>query len=64
MELHAIRGDRRDHVLTTHRGENDETPLHMISTARLGYYLALEQAAKAHAAKVGELLRLEPNPQG
>lgn len=59
MELHAIRGDRRDHVLTTHRGENDETPLHMISSERLAYYLALEQVANPQAAKGGD-----PLPRG
>lgn len=44
MDFHAIQGDDVTHVLTTHRGEADESPLQMISSARLDYYVTLERA--------------------
>lgn len=50
MDIHAIQGDAVTHVLTTHRGDNDETPLHMISQARLERYWAIEASARVLAA--------------
>lgn len=42
MDLHAIQGDRRDHVLTTHRGEADETPLQLVSATQVAYWQRIE----------------------
>lgn len=44
MDFHAIQGDNITHVMTTHREERDDTPLQMISSARLAYYVTLERA--------------------
>lgn len=43
MDIHAIQGERCDHVLSTHSNEGDDTPVELISRARLAYYIALEQ---------------------
>lgn len=43
MEIHAIQGERCDHVLSTHCNEGDDTPVELISRARLAYYIALKQ---------------------
>lgn len=59
MDLHAHHATRTDHVLTTHRGEADETPLQLVSAAKVAYWQKVEQElaallkkeACAHAAK-------------
>lgn len=43
MEYHAHQGDRTDHVMTTHRAEKDETPLHLVSAAKVAYWQTLER---------------------
>lgn len=43
MDIHVIEGERCDHVLSTHCNEGDNTPVELISRARLAYYMALEQ---------------------
>lgn len=42
MDFHAHQGDRTTHVLTTHRGEADETPLQMVSAAQVAYWKRVE----------------------
>jgi hypothetical protein len=42
MEFHAITPAGIQHVLTTHRSASDETPLQLISNARLAYYQQIE----------------------
>jgi hypothetical protein len=54
MELHAIRGDRRDHVLTTHRAEEDETALQLVSAKKVAYWQTLEVDYQALLEKLGE----------
>jgi hypothetical protein len=61
MEFHALRAGGDVHVMTTHRAAVDETPLQLISAARLEYLLALEQAVLAYAATIGKLM---PPPAG
>lgn len=47
MEFHAL--DRRGvgHVMTTHRGQDDETPLQLISVQQLARFQALESGLRA-----------------
>jgi hypothetical protein len=54
MELHAIRGDRRDHVLTTHRAEEDETALQLVSAKKVAYWQTLEADYQVLLEKLGE----------
>ena len=42
MEFHALRAGGDAHVMTTHRCENDETPLHLVSAAKVAYWQTLE----------------------
>ena len=53
MEFHAIQGDKVTHVLTTHRGEADETPLQLVSAARVAYWQRLEAAQVAREGAAG-----------
>lgn len=55
MDFHAVSGDRSTHVLTTHRATVDETPLQLISAARMEYLLALEKTVLAYAVAIGRL---------
>ena len=50
MEFHTISTKGTAHVMTTHRGEVDETPLQLISEQELARLKAIEQAALALAA--------------
>lgn len=43
MDIHAIQGERCDHVLSTHHNDGDDSPVELISRARLAYYMELEQ---------------------
>lgn len=58
MEFHAF--DRRGgaHVMTTHRAQDDETPLQLISVKRLQQLLALEDGMRNLAGLIG----LVPRP--
>lgn len=58
MDFHAL--DRRGgaHVMTTHRAQDDETPLQLISTKRLQQLLAIEESAR----NLGAILGLVPAP--
>jgi hypothetical protein len=42
MEIHAIQGDKITHVLTTHRTEKDDGPVHLVSAAKVAYWQTLE----------------------
>jgi hypothetical protein len=42
MDFHAITSAGVQHVLTTHREPTDESPLQLISAARLEYYRRIE----------------------
>ena len=42
MEFHAHQGDRTTHVLTTHRTEPDDGPVHLVSAAKVAYWQTLE----------------------
>jgi hypothetical protein len=42
MDFHAITPAGVQHVLTTHREQTDESPLQLISAARLAYYQRIE----------------------
>jgi hypothetical protein len=63
MELHAIQGKKVTHVLTTHRGQADETPLQMISDARLEYFLTLERTLLAFIESVVSVLPPSSPPE-
>lgn len=43
MDFHALNDKGTVHVMTTHRAQDDETPLQLISVQRLQQLLALEQ---------------------
>lgn len=53
MDFHAIQGDRTTHVMTTHRTEADETPLQLVSAAKVAHWQRVE---KEHA----EMRELHP----
>lgn len=50
MEYHAINDKVAAHVMTTHRGNPDETPLQLISVQEIERMKALEQAVRALVA--------------
>jgi hypothetical protein len=54
MELHAIRGDHRDHALTTHRAEEDEAALQLVSAKKVAYWQTLEADYQVLLEKLGE----------
>ena len=53
MEIHAIQGDECTHVVTVHRDEKDDSPVHMISLTRLERYWAIEAKARELIALIG-----------
>jgi hypothetical protein len=59
MDFHALRAGGDVHIMSTHRGQDDETPLHLISEKQLTRYAALELAVQAFADAVAPLL---PSP--
>jgi|GEM_PF-5317170 len=43
MEFHALRAGGDAHVMTTHRCENDETPLHLVSAEQIAHWRGVEE---------------------
>lgn len=56
MDFHILRPGGDVHVMSTHRGQDDETPLQLISTKQLAHYVALERAVITFAEVVTALL--------
>jgi hypothetical protein len=42
MDFHVLSSTGDAHVMTTHRCEVDETPLHLVSAAKVAYWQTLE----------------------
>lgn len=60
MEMHAMQGDQITHVLSTHRNEKDDTPVQMISAARLEYFMTLERAVLTFIESIVSVLPSPP----
>lgn len=53
MDIHAIQGDSVTHVTTIDRGGKDDSPVFLISQARLERYWKIEAKARELAALIG-----------
>lgn len=61
IEIHAMQGEDSVHVATIHRertAEDTDTPVHMISLARLERYWALEEAMREMVEPLERLVAL------
>jgi hypothetical protein len=43
MDFHVLSAGGAAHVMTTHRCEVDETPLQLVSAARVAHWMRIEQ---------------------
>lgn len=50
MDFHVLGSKGGAHVMTTHRGQEDETPLQLISAQEIARIKALEAAVRGLAA--------------
>lgn len=42
IDIHIIKGDQCDHLMTLHRGDKDDGPLQMVSAAKVAYWMQRE----------------------